>query len=678
MNIGSAQTLNCVGTIVGNTTVNGTIESFDAIGTLTMNGGLTLQGGATNLWYINNATGTKGTDSGWSLLNVIGTLQINATDGSPFVINVNSLTLGDAVGNAANFNSGSSFNWIIAQASSISGYTDPGQFSVVTTGFANFPGSPSQWSVSQSGNNLVLTFTPSQVITSPLTTPVTVNQGHDATFSVTANPSGTGTTFSWTQNLNPLSNGGTSAGGNSGNVTISTVGNTSTLTIHGVDNAGPNLDGGSIAVTVNTTLGSPQQATSTATLNVVDAPFNPAVAQSGAMANPSLGGYSAGGRTYLAATASGGINNTPDFTYQWYLGTNAISGATNATLAVNISGAGAGDYTVVISNPAGSVTSSATTISPVTSVPGQIIFDPFSSYTQQAVFNQGTQPDVFSSGQGITNLFDQLTGEPAYWTVEGSTGNTAILVNGMGPSQTGENQFGGTYPWPGLAGDSLNEMYWTTTTVNNHLRVTTNGSSLFAVGGPNTNIFFSFSMSVVSLGNGSADGTQTVFGGFTTAAGPSACGLEFWTWDLSGGANTMLVGLGKGNGTTVNNPTSGVNINPPNVVWGANNTSPVGTDIWTQQSIFVVGRYNVVDGPGGSNDTVTLWIDPPASSYYAATPPTPYLGPTSFGGTVANSVPQDFALLPGYPPASHRITDLAHRHNVGLRDSAGRADLRSG
>ena len=91
-----------------------------------------------------------------------------------------------------------------------------------------------------------------------------------------------------------------------------------------------------------------------------------------------------------------------------------------------------------ITNPAGNVTSSATTISPVNSVPNQMIFEPFDSYTQQPVFNQGTQPDVFSSTAGMTNLFNQLTGEPAYWTVEGSTGNTAILVNGMGPASTGE------------------------------------------------------------------------------------------------------------------------------------------------------------------------------------------------------------------------------------------------
>ncbi len=658
LNIGSGQTLNCVGTIVGSTVINGTIESFDAIGTLNNNGDLILQSGGTNNWFINNATGTKGTDSGWALLNVSGTLQINSTDGSPFVINVNSLTLADAVGNAANFHSSSNYTWIIAQAGSISGFTDSGQFSVVTTGFANFPGSPSQWAVSQSGNNLVLTFTPSQVITSPLATPVTVNQGHDASFSVTANPLGTGTTFSWTQNANALANGGTSAGGNSGNVSISSVGNTSTLTIHGVDNAGPNLDGGTIAVTVNTTLGGPQQATSTATLNVEDAPYNPNVTQSGALANPNLGGYSAGSRTYLAATASGGINNSQDFTYQWYFGNTAISGATNSTLAVNISSAG--NYYVVITDPAGNVTSSPTTISPVTAVPGQIIFEPFDSYAQQASFSQGHQPDVFSSSQEITNLFNQVTGEPAYWTVEGSTGNTAILVNGLGPSSTGENQFGGTYPWPGLGGSSPNEMYWTATTPNNHLRITTNGASLFAVGGPNTNIFFSFSMSIVSLGNGGNDGNQMVFGGFSTAAGPSACGLEFWTWDISAGSSSMHVGVGKGNGTAIGNPTTndGNAIQLPNVVWGPANSSPLGSDVWTQQSIFVVGCYTVVDGPGGSNDTVSLWIDPPASSYYAQTPPTPYLGPTNFGGTVANSVPQDFALLNDFAPASHRITDL--------------------
>ena len=120
----------------------------------------------------------------------------------------------------------------------------------------------------------------------------------------------------------------------------------------------------------------------------------------------------------------------------------------------------------------------------------------------------------------------------------------------------------------------------------------------------------------------------------------------------------MQVGVGKGNGTTVNNVTSGVNINPANVLWSGPGVGPLGNGVWTQQSIFVVGCYNVVDGPGHSNDTVALWINPSSSSFNAATAPAPYLGPTSFGGTIANSVPQNFGLLNDYAPASHRITDL--------------------
>jgi hypothetical protein len=656
LTIASTVTLNCVGQINGSTAISGTVQTLDAIGTLSNNGGLTLNGNSTYVWDVNNFTGTAGHDPGWSLLNVINgnALTITATPATPINLNITSLTAGDLPGNAANFNPAASGSWIIASAAGgISGFTGTSQFNIVTAGFSNAPSSSSQWSVGVSGNNLVLSYTAFNLITTPLTD-TTNNAGTTASLTVGSSTGIQPVTYAWTQNSNPLVNGGTSASGGAVTITTNGGGTSSTLSIAGVQDA----DAGGISVSVHDNAS--HSGNSSAVLSIIDPPGSPSITQSGATLDPNLTAYSGGGRTYLTAVAgTGGINGViPDFTYQWYFGTNAILGATNATLAVNISAATAGSYHVVISNPAGN-TSTSFSLAPVTSVPNQMIYEPFDSYVPTLGFTQGSAPDLFSAGAGHTNVFNQITGEPAFWTVAGSLGNAEVSPNGL--NNGAENQFGGEYPFHGLAGNSTNEFYWTTTTVNNHLRITTNGASLFAPGGPNTNIFFSFSFSIVSLGNGSLDGTQTVFGGFTTGAGPFACGLEFWTWTMFGtdNGNQMQVGVGKGNGTTVNNATSGVNINPANVLWTGQNASPNhGDNNWVQQTLFVVGCYTVVDGPGGSNDTVSLWINPSSSSFNAAAAPTPTLGPTSFGGTIANSVPQDFALLPGYPPASHRITDL--------------------
>jgi hypothetical protein len=67
----------------------------------------------------------------------------------------------------------------------------------------------------------------------------------------------------------------------------------------------------------------------------------------------------AGGSAVLDVTATGG-----DLSYQWYLGTNTIPGATNATLTLtSLAVNNSGNYSVLISNPLGSTNSAAATLS---------------------------------------------------------------------------------------------------------------------------------------------------------------------------------------------------------------------------------------------------------------------------------------------------------------------------
>lgn len=77
---------------------------------------------------------------------------------------------------------------------------------------------------------------------------------------------------------------------------------------------------------------------------------------------PATQSVSAGGQATFAVTATG----TPSPTYQWLRNGVAVSGATNASLALtNVQASQAGSYTVVVSNSAGSRTSNPATLTVV-------------------------------------------------------------------------------------------------------------------------------------------------------------------------------------------------------------------------------------------------------------------------------------------------------------------------
>ena len=86
-------------------------------------------------------------------------LSVTATPVSPFEILVASYDPGTgASGNALNFSAGGSYSWTLVSAGSITGFS-AGDFLVDTSHFTNPTGSGSFF-VSQSGNDLMLNFTP--------------------------------------------------------------------------------------------------------------------------------------------------------------------------------------------------------------------------------------------------------------------------------------------------------------------------------------------------------------------------------------------------------------------------------------------------------------------------------------------------------------------------------------
>ncbi|WP_438481951.1 autotransporter-associated beta strand repeat-containing protein [Oleiharenicola lentus] len=183
-------TLNGVNTYRGATTINGgsitvngsalasaftvnsgaTIGGRGSIGALTLHSGATLapgnspgtlttgseiwNGGANYNWQIQNATGAAGV--GYDLVNISGSLTINATSASRFNLNLFSIFAGDAAGNAINFNSALNSSYTIASATSIIGF-DANAFTINASGFTNTLNGGS-WNLSQVGNNLNLNF----------------------------------------------------------------------------------------------------------------------------------------------------------------------------------------------------------------------------------------------------------------------------------------------------------------------------------------------------------------------------------------------------------------------------------------------------------------------------------------------------------------------------------------
>jgi autotransporter-associated beta strand protein len=133
---GTVAGTNWNGTLAGLTVGTGqTISPGNSPGTAATVSQTWASGGA-YLWEINNATGTAGSDPGWDLENGTGTLDISATNVSPFNILVTSLTLANAAGLATNFNDATSYNWLIADFNAITGFA-ANKFFVNTTAFTN-------------------------------------------------------------------------------------------------------------------------------------------------------------------------------------------------------------------------------------------------------------------------------------------------------------------------------------------------------------------------------------------------------------------------------------------------------------------------------------------------------------------------------------------------------------
>lgn len=156
--VNSGATLGGSGTVNGTFAVSGTVAPGITIGTLN-SGAAAWNSGGTYEFQINDALGTAGSAPGWDKLAVTGGLSVNATSGSKFTLKLVSLS-GSSPGAAANFDNTQTNSWLITTASGgVSGFAAD-KFAIDASGFQNSTGTGSAFTVSQSGNNVYLTFAP--------------------------------------------------------------------------------------------------------------------------------------------------------------------------------------------------------------------------------------------------------------------------------------------------------------------------------------------------------------------------------------------------------------------------------------------------------------------------------------------------------------------------------------
>jgi len=127
----------------------------------------------------------------------------------------------------------------------------------------------------------------------------------------------------------------------------------------------------------------------------------------------------AGTTATFAVVASG----TAPLSYQWFQGASALAGATGTTLTLaNVADGDAGSYSVVVTNLAGSVTSSVATLTVIATSPPSLTAYPKRSFTDPLKLTFAANPDHWYELQATTDLSNWST----IWQTTNLT-TTAVL-----------------------------------------------------------------------------------------------------------------------------------------------------------------------------------------------------------------------------------------------------------
>jgi hypothetical protein len=334
---------------------------------------------------------------------------------------------------------------------------------------------------------------------------------------------------------------------NGGNISGAT---TSFFTIASAQSA----DAGNYSVVVSNPYGSATSSTATLTITVP-----PTITT-----QPASRTNNAGTTATFTVAANGGA-----LSYQWRKdGANLsnggkISGATTATLAVSmVTLDEEGSYSVVVANTAGSITSSAATLTVLYPLP---YYEPF-AYTAGA--NLGGQiNDDWLTWSDIGTA----TAGP-YITIQ--TGN--LSVSGLAPSTGNRIQFGGL-------GKSARFSFATGTAI-------TSGT-----------MHYSFALNVTNLTGLTTSGT--FIAGFNNSIGtqtgqPTAVGTRVY---LRSSGSGYQIGLSKNSSTSTE------------WVWNTTVRS-------VNQTVFLVGSYTFTTVGNSTDDVAKLWINPSSTTFGGTAP----------------------------------------------------------
>lgn len=228
----SAVTVDPTGTLGGSGTLGGTVANNgtlapgnQGVGKLTVNQAVTLGAGSSLAWQVSDWNGTFGV--GYDNLTATS-LNVTATSVNPVLITISESAL-------VNFSNVNQSFTLVRTTGGITGF-DAAKFAINATGFTSAAGT---WSVQQSGNDLVLVYTSSNVAPVFGSNPINLNASEDSAFSgqLVATDANAGDTLTYSKVSGPDWLGVSSSGALSGTPTNGEVG-ANTFTVRATDPGG--------------------------------------------------------------------------------------------------------------------------------------------------------------------------------------------------------------------------------------------------------------------------------------------------------------------------------------------------------------------------------------------------------------------------------------------------------
>lgn len=282
--------------------------------------------------------------------------------------------------------------------------------------------------------------------------------------------------------------------------------------------------------------------------------------------------------------------------YQWQLNGADLPGATSSSYTFTNAGPeNAGNYSVLLSNSAGSTLSSNAVLS--ISVPPPLAADPFADATA----NGGT---AYAPGAA---LIGQTNAEGCAWYQAGPNSADQPLI------QSGSLQI------TGLAASEGNSVSFGGNGTSARFDLFTNSSGITS-----GTVYYSFALKLADISGMSSSGI--FWAGFNNSSGaqtttPTTVATRVYTRAAGDGYN---FGLSKASSSA------------SDMVWDNTIHDP-------DETIFVVGSYTF--NPAGTNDDVAnLWINPAPSTFGGAFPPSPTLT-TSADANINSGAILSFVLL---------------------------------